>query len=154
MIAGVAVMLAACGGGQPPGTGTGADYASAVNGICTQLASDLQSSGPLPRSFRDPAVRPRPQDLTAAAAFLDRNVAILRTASSRLHAVPIPDDQRDLAQQWLAALDTFIADLAGAGDAARRADSQAFITAAFETAPQAASDRDTLGARLGVNGCG
>jgi hypothetical protein len=152
VIAGVAVMLVACGGGQPPGTG--ADYASAVNGICTQLASDLQSSGPLPRSFRDPAVRPRPQDLTAAAAFLDRNVAILRAASSRLHALTIPDDQRDLAQQWLAALDTFIADLAGAGDAARRADTQAFTTAAFETAPQAASDRDTLGARLGVNGCG
>lgn len=153
MIAGVAVMLVACGGGQPPGTGA-ADYASAVNGICTQLAGDLQSSGPLPRSFRDPAVRPRPQDLTAAAAFLDRNVAILRTASSRLHALPVPDDQRDLAQQWLAALDTFISDLAGAGDAARRADAQAFTTAAFETAPQAASDRDTLGARLGVNGCG
>jgi hypothetical protein len=153
VIAGVAVMLAACGGGgQAPGTG--ADYASAVNGICTRLASDLQSSGPLPRSFRDPAVRPRPQDLSAAAAFLDRNVAILRTASSRLHAVPVPDDQRDLAQRWLAALDAFIADLAGAGDAARRADTQAFTTAAFETAPQAASDRDTLGARLGVNGCG
>jgi hypothetical protein len=152
VIAGVAVMLAACGGGQPPGTG--ADYASAVKGICTQLANDLQASGPLPRSFSDPAARPRPQDLAAAAAFLDRNVAILRTASSRLHAVPVPDDQRDLAQQWLAALDIFISDLAGAGDAARRADTQAFTTGAFETAPQAASDRDTLGARLGVNGCG
>ena len=68
--------------------------------------------------------------------------------------MPVPDDQRDLAQQWLAALDIFISDLAGAGDAARRADTQAFTTAAFETAPQAASDRDTLGARLGVNGCG
>ncbi|HEY2703111.1 MAG TPA: hypothetical protein VGL20_05425 [Candidatus Dormibacteraeota bacterium] len=152
VVAGGAAMLVACGGGQT--RSSGADYASAVNGICAQLASDLQSSGPLPKSFRDPAVRPRPQDLPAAAVFLDRNVAILRTASTRLHQVPVPEDERDLARQWLGALDTFIADLAGAGDAARRADTQAFTTAAFETAPQAASDRDTLGARLGVNGCG
>lgn len=150
MIAGVATTLVACGSPQT----TGGDFANSANGICTQLATDLQSSGPLPRSFRDPAGRPRPQDLPAAAAFLDRNVSILRTAAAKLHALPVPDDERDLARQWLAALDGFIADLAGAGDAARRADSQAFTTAAFETAPQAAADRDTLGAKLGVNGCG
>jgi hypothetical protein len=151
VIASVTAMLAACGGVSTPTT---SDYASAVNGICSQLAGDLQSAGPLPTSVRDPAARPRPQDLPAAAVFLDRNVAILRGASARLHALPVPEDERDLARQWLSALDTFIADLAGAGDAARRADSQAFTTAAFETAPQAASDRDTLGAKLGVNGCG
>jgi hypothetical protein len=152
VIASVMAMLAACGSGNTPTTGS--DYASAVNGICTQLAGDLQSAGPLPRSFRDPTARQRPQDLAAAAVFLDHNVAILRSASARLHALPVPDDERDLARQWLSALDTFIADLAGAGDAARRADTQAFTTAAFETAPQAASDRDTLGAKIGVNGCG
>jgi hypothetical protein len=150
VIAGVAMVMAACGG---TGGGT-ADYATAVNGICTQLARDLQSSGPLPQSFRDPASRPRAQDLASAATFLDRNVAILHSASQRLHAVPVPGAERELASRWLAALDTFIADLAGAGDAARRADTQAFTTAAFETAPQAASERDTLAARLGVAGCG
>ena len=150
VIAGVAATLAACGGSQT----TASDFANAANGICTQLTTDLQSSGPLPRSFRDPGARPRPQDLPAAAVFLDHNVTILRTASSKLHALPVPDDERDLTRQWLAALDGFISDLAGAGDAARRADPQAFTTAAFETAPQAAADRDTLGAKLGVNGCG
>jgi hypothetical protein len=151
VIASVTALLAACGSGSTPTT---SEYASAVNGICTQLAGDLQSSGPLPRSFRDPAARQRPQDLPAAAVFLDHNVAILRSASARLHALPVPEDERDLVRQWLSALDAFIADLAGAGDAAHRADAQAFTTAAFETAPQAASDRDTLGAKLGVNGCG
>lgn len=150
MIAGVALTLVACGGAQT----TGGDFAGAANAICSQLASDLQASGPLPRSFRDPGARPRPQDLASAADFLDRNVSILRVASQKLHALPVPDDERELARQWLAALDGFIADLAGARDAAHRADSQAFTTAAFETAPQAAADRDTLGARLGVNGCG
>lgn len=152
MIAGTALAAAACGGGQPPATG--GPYVATVNGICARLATDLQSSGPLPSSFRDPAARPRPQDLPAAAAFLERNVAILRGASQRLHAVPVPDAEHDAAMQWLAALDAFIADLAGAADAARRGDSAAFTTAAFEAAPAAASDRDSLGARLGVNGCG
>jgi hypothetical protein len=150
VIAGVAAIAVACG---TPGT-TGADFANAANGICSRLATELQSAGPLPRSFRDPAARPRPQDMAAAATFLDRNVAILRTAASKLHAIPLPDDERDVARQWLAALDGFISDLAGAGDAARRADAQAFTTAAFETAPQAAADRDSLGAKLGVDGCG
>jgi hypothetical protein len=151
VIVGVAATtLVACGTPQT----TAADFAGAASGICTQLATDLQSSGPLPRSFRDPGARPRPQDLPAAAAFLDHNLTILRTAAAKLHALPLPDEERDLARQWLTALDSFISDLAGASDAARRADSQAFTTAAFETAPQAAADRDTLGARLGVNGCG
>jgi len=150
VIAGVAGTLVACGSPQT----TSGDFANAANGICAQLATDLQSSGPLPRSFRDPGARPRPQDLPAAAAFLDHNVSILRGAAAKLHALPVPDDERDLAREWLGALDGFIADLAGAGDAARRADPQAFTTAAFETAPQAAADRDTLGAKLGVNGCG
>ncbi len=151
MIVLAVAMLAACGGSSGP---TASVYAGQVNDICGRLAGDLQPSGPLPRSFRDPGARQRPQDLAAAATFLDRNVAILRTASAKLHALPVPDDEADLARQWLAALDGFISDLAGAGDAARRADSQGFTTAAFETAPAAAADRDALGAKLGVNGCG
>ncbi|HEX3607766.1 MAG TPA: hypothetical protein VH134_17725 [Candidatus Dormibacteraeota bacterium] len=152
LAAGAALALVACGGGQTPATG--AAYLDAVNGICQQLATDLQSSGPLPRSFRDPGARPRPQDLVAAATFLDHNVAILRGAATKLHAVPVPDGNRDLARQWLGAMDTFISDLAAAGDAARRSDAQTFTTATFETVPAAAADRDTLGAQLGVNGCG
>jgi hypothetical protein len=151
VIAGVAAVLAGCGGASGP---TASDYAGQVNDICGRLAGDLQSAGPLPRSFRDPGARQRPQDLTAAATFLDRNVAILRGASVKLHALAVPEDEAGLAHQWLAALDGFISDLAGAGDAARRADGPGFTTAAFQTAPEAAADRDALGARLGVNGCG
>jgi hypothetical protein len=149
VVAGATVTLAACGGPSGP---TASDYASRVNAICRQLATDLQSVGPLPRSFRDPT-RQRPQDLPAAASFLDGNVGILRGASTRLHALPMPDGETDLARQWLVAFDTVITDLAGAGDAARRADTQAFTAAAFETAPQAATDRDSLGQKLGIPSC-
>lgn len=151
MIVVAAAVLAGCGGSSGPSATV---YAGEVNDICGRLAGELQSSGPLPRSFRDPGARQRPQDLAAAATFLDRNVSILRTASAKLHALPMPDDEADTAKQWLAALDGFISDLAGADDAARRADSQGFTTSAFETAPEAAADRDALGAKLGVNGCG
>jgi hypothetical protein len=149
VLAGTAAAVVACGGSSGP---TGAGYASRVTAICARLTTDLQAVGPLPRSFRDPA-RQSTRDLPAAASFLDRSVAILRDASARLHAVPAPEDEQALARQWLAALDAFVADLAGAGAAARRADTQGFTTAAFETAPQAAVDRDSLGQRLGLGPC-
>jgi len=144
-----AAAVCACGGAAGPTT---AQYAASANAICRQLATDLQAVGPLPRSFRDPT-RQRPQDLPAAASFLDGNVAILRGASARLHQLPVPEAESDQVHAWLSAFDSVISDLAGAGDAARRTDTQAFVTAAFETAPQAATDRDSLGQKLGIPSC-
>jgi hypothetical protein len=149
VLVGAAVAAVSCSG---PGTPTAAGYTSQVAAICSRLTADLQSVGPLPRGLRDPS-QERAQDLPAVAAFLDRNVAVLRAASGRLRDVTPPEGEQALARQWLADLDSVVGDLAGAADAAHRGDVQTFVTAAFESAPQDAADRDSVAQRLGIGGC-
>lgn len=149
VLIGAAAVAVSC---SSSGTPTAADYTSRVDAICSRLTADLQGVGALPRALRDPS-QERVQDLPAVAAFLDRNVAVLRAASQQLRTVTPPEDEQALARQWLAALDAFVADLATAAGDAHHEDVQAFIAAAFESAPQDAADRDTLAQRLGIGGC-
>jgi hypothetical protein len=128
-----------------------ASYIEAADAICTEANEDLGSLPPPPDALNP--TDPDPELLPEALPFLEADLELVRGTLARLRALELPDEDADVAREWLDVTGEQVSVIEELIDAARAKDAAAF-RGAFARGDQLNREAAALARRFGFQVCG
>ena len=139
LLAGLALVGAACGGGGSGGRLSKEGFAKRADALCTRYTADLRRLGQ-PKSFAE------------LAAFTDKAVPLAQRLIDDTKKLEPPEEEQALVDRWSAENQKIVDAIKDLGDAARKNDQKA-AQAALDAGNAANERSNVLGRQLGMSAC-